>query len=441
MAASLLALPYDILEIILHNIDSRKDLLSFALVCTFCRDITIPRHLEYREIHLTLQPEDHVIWTQLAERADLAANVHKLAVLNRLSTRHLPTTLVPSSQLPDAADPSLSNVRPAVRNMKHLNSLALHINYRGLKPGDVLSDVMVMASPSLDHLAVHGVMGEDLTQDQTEDETHPIWSVSDLQSLVLPRTVHKLPVFCLRSVLSLSPSLKVLRLPDCVGSSQELASSFAECRFSLLMELELCWAWTDATRHFAVDFLRAHPMIETLAWGDHAQSIFSLENALPALKHLTAGSWNLVEAVFQGNEVGLASLTCWGMFTDRSLLQTIATRRVYKLAISCTDLGTLQALSSAFPYVTHLYIREGLVVKRTVAQMLRRALSGPVVASADAVDRAPPTLEDALELFPELDVIGGMSFDSAGEMEKVLARFPQLRRFEGPVYSGIPRVV
>ncbi|KAI0297986.1 hypothetical protein BC826DRAFT_907371, partial [Russula brevipes] len=77
MCASLLRLPFDILEHLVESLD-RPDLLSLALSCSTWKHIVIPRHLEYREISLSV--DHHDVWKHLAERPSLAANVRRLVI-------------------------------------------------------------------------------------------------------------------------------------------------------------------------------------------------------------------------------------------------------------------------------------------------------------------------------------------------------------------------
>ena len=77
MCASLLGLPFDVLEHVVESLD-RRDLLSLALTCLAWKDIIIPRHLEYREISLSV--DHYSIWKHLAERPSLAANVRRLVI-------------------------------------------------------------------------------------------------------------------------------------------------------------------------------------------------------------------------------------------------------------------------------------------------------------------------------------------------------------------------
>jgi hypothetical protein len=78
MCALLLRLPIDALELIAEWLDDRPDLLSLALSCSTWKNIIIPRHLEYREISLSV---DHdLIWRHLAERPSLASNVRRLVI-------------------------------------------------------------------------------------------------------------------------------------------------------------------------------------------------------------------------------------------------------------------------------------------------------------------------------------------------------------------------
>jgi F-box domain len=134
MYASLLRLPFDVLEDVIETLN-RRDLLSLALTCSAWKDIIIPRHLEYREISLSV--DHHLIWKHLAERPSLAANVRKL-VISDSEFYHsslsfpliccfrwqIPTTLIPPwSDIPYPHAQLQDYPLLALRNMRLLNTL------------------------------------------------------------------------------------------------------------------------------------------------------------------------------------------------------------------------------------------------------------------------------------------------------------------------------
>lgn len=165
MCASLLQLPFDVLEHVIETLDRRQDLLSLALSCSAWKDIIIPRHLEYREISLSV--DHHWIWKHLAERPSLAANVRRLAISDSewyhpgLSLPviscfrwQIPKTLVrswsgdtPISRMQQPDYPLL-----ALRNMRLLKTLEFdNISRWSVGSPDILSQFLVNV-PSVENL-------------------------------------------------------------------------------------------------------------------------------------------------------------------------------------------------------------------------------------------------------------------------------------------------
>ena len=165
MCALLLRLPFDILEYVIETLD-RQDLLSLALSCSAWKDIVIPRHLEYREISLSV--DHHSIWKHLAERPSLAANVRRL-VISDSEFYHsvlsfpviccfrwqIPTTLVPPwSDSPFPRVQQQDYPLMALRNMRLLKTLEFDNISRWCQGSpDALSQFLAHI-PSIEHLIV-----------------------------------------------------------------------------------------------------------------------------------------------------------------------------------------------------------------------------------------------------------------------------------------------
>ena len=165
MCALLLRLPFDVLEYIIETLD-RRDLLSLALSCSAWKDIIIPRHLEYREISLSV--DHHSIWKHLAERPNLAANVRRL-VISDSEFYHsvlsfpviscfrwqIPTTLVPPwSDSPFPRVQQKDYPLMALRNMRLLTTLEFDNISRWCQGSpDTLSQFLAHV-PSIEHLIV-----------------------------------------------------------------------------------------------------------------------------------------------------------------------------------------------------------------------------------------------------------------------------------------------
>lgn len=173
----LLRLPFDALELIAEALDDRPDLLSLALTCSTWKNIIIPRHLEYREILLSV---DHLfIWKHLAERPSLAANVRRLVISDSEfyhpgvyltpisgSRWQLPTTLL--SHLTNSS--SLSDEQSeypfiALRNMRLLKTLEFENIYRWCQGSPDILSLFLAHIPTVEHLVLrssrsHGAEAE-----------------------------------------------------------------------------------------------------------------------------------------------------------------------------------------------------------------------------------------------------------------------------------------
>lgn len=121
----ILALPEEILEEIVSELDQHKDLVTLALTSRFCANAVIPHHTQYRILRLRHTfPE---IWAHLARRSDLARNIREVYICERHNYRmpdHYPTTLIDNSlsRTWENAEEStrIRNICIALRNMCRL---------------------------------------------------------------------------------------------------------------------------------------------------------------------------------------------------------------------------------------------------------------------------------------------------------------------------------
>lgn len=105
------ALPDEILEEIVAELDQHKDLISFALVSRLCAALVIPHHTEYRILRVRYTLPN--MWAHLARRADLARNIRQVHICERanyLSSDHYPVTLIDKN-----IDHALENAEEGVR--------------------------------------------------------------------------------------------------------------------------------------------------------------------------------------------------------------------------------------------------------------------------------------------------------------------------------------
>jgi hypothetical protein len=180
MCASLLRLPFDVLEHIIQSLD-RQDLLALALSCSTWKDIIIPRHIEYREISLSV--DHHSIWKHLAERPSLAANVRRLAISDSEWYHpglpfpaisgfrwHIPTSLVHSwSDTPISLMQQPGYPLLALRNMRLLKTLEFdNISTWSLGSPDTLSQFLANV-PNVENLILRSSRSRGLEADGNFD--------------------------------------------------------------------------------------------------------------------------------------------------------------------------------------------------------------------------------------------------------------------------------
>ncbi|KAI0064264.1 hypothetical protein BV25DRAFT_1914482 [Artomyces pyxidatus] len=443
---SLSALPYDVLEHIIGHIDSRKDVLVFALLSSLFRDIAIPRHIEYREIQFSV--EDLYIWKHLAQRPDLASNI-RTVIIRRCQTDswRTPKSLLPSRSPAQRKyqQSEVETLLSVMKTMTRLKSLELHTGllWFGPHPVAVVSRIL-RSCVYLEHFMISGLLE---SWREPDTEANSIWTMPELMPIMLPNTVYlpSPPVY--ECLISFSRNLQVLILPNRIGWSETLAISFAECRFLNLKELNIA-RWKPSLGHHLLHFLQAHPDIDRLAWyGAYPfpPSVSLPRGILPALKHLTADTWAVVEAFLPGannDTLSLDGLECISPLfcpipsVEFDYVPHVAHgrgRTLRRLSTPSPDIVTLRGLADVFPSVTHLHVRDsGLSLRRKSGYLFRKHVLIPLGMSKRRLDITQPTIEDAVALFPELEVLGGIEFKNSAHMRRVLTRHPKLRGFENP---------
>ncbi|KAH8986582.1 hypothetical protein EDB92DRAFT_1242075 [Lactarius akahatsu] len=450
----LLRLPLDTLELIAEALDDRPDLLSLALTCSTWKSIIIPRHLEYREILLSV---DHLsIWKHLAERPSLAANVRRLVISDSEfyhpgvyltpisgSRWQLPTTLL--DNLPDSSslyDQQSDYPFIALRNMRLLKTLEFENIYRWCQGSPDVLSLFLAHIPTVEHLVLRSSRSHGTEAETSSDDTQQLWELPNLKSAVLtgmPWERKYLRPF--RSALLSTSSLQVLHLPHFVGYGPDIASLLDECRFPSLTELNLGWGWTFDTYPYAQRFLEVHPTIETLTWS-YAYNVHLQPGSLPRLKHLSVSHLSFVRALSVAREPERLCLETLGdlflFSSDLPMdLREIDGTTVRKLSIKfCDSLTTLRAVATFFPSVTHLSIHGSVFIRpksrwsRAFRKVVRRVFPRRI---ANRISPICPRVEDVIPLFPELEDLSGSSFPhgiAASSLQDIRARFPKLRRLE-----------
>ncbi|KAH9001928.1 hypothetical protein EDB86DRAFT_3074722 [Lactarius hatsudake] len=408
----LLRLPLDTLELIAEALDDRPDLLSLALTCSTWKSIIIPRHLEYREILLSV---DHLsIWKHLAERPSLAANVRRLVIsdFEFYPLRHSSSLCDQQSDYPFVA----------LRNMRLLKTLEFENIYRWCQGSPDVLSLFLAHIPTVEHLVLRSSRSHGTEAETSSDDTQQLWELPNLKSAVLtgmPWERKYLRPF--RSALLSTSSLQVLHLPHFVGYGPDIASLLDECRFPSLTELNLGWGWTFDTYPYAQRFLEApYPGSSTYPCP-------------------TSPSFAPSSVAREPERLCLETLGDLFLFSsDLPMdLREIDGTTVRKLSIKfCDSLTTLRAVATFFPSVTHLSIHGSVFIRpksrwsRAFRKVVRRVFPRRI---ANRISPICPRVEDVIPLFPELEDLSGSSFPhgiAASSLQDIRARFPKLRRLE-----------
>ncbi|KAI0065786.1 hypothetical protein BV25DRAFT_1594483 [Artomyces pyxidatus] len=429
VGASLSTIPNELSLAILCNLDSREDVLSFSLLSKHFRALTAPHHLEYREIRLTLQDEH--VWTHLARSPGPAANVYKLVVYQKsfryytaaspTFTPRLPATLVRPLDPYQPGGSLASAVEAAARNMRNLKTLEIDTDYEyrhRRSDTSVVQGLVEMSIGSLEHLTISGY-GLDCQWEVPAGGG--ALDMSQLKTFIAPIVDNA--QFWIDAVLKSASNLQVLNFSVVDLARMFTSTFFADCRFPALRDLT--WeskGWQHETYQAAVNFLCAHPTLERLQWERGGVCAALPRPFLPRLRHLRVERWPLVSAVLQESRTdgGLETLelTKWGRtLMRRCALQKGSGSSVRRLSFQCWTVSTLREMAAIFPGVRELHLEAGLDL-----------VNEPGIEEV-------PTLADALECFPNLEVVGGMRFRDEKHMGAVLASFPRIERFEDPRFS------
>ncbi|KAH9039137.1 hypothetical protein EDB85DRAFT_2141383 [Lactarius pseudohatsudake] len=419
----LLRLPLDTLELIAEALHDRPDLLSLALTCSTWKSIIIPRHLEYREILLSV---DHLsIWKHLAERPSLAANVRRLVISDSEfyhpgvyltpisgSRWQLPTTLL--DHLPDSSslcDQQSDYPFIALRNMRLLKTLEFENIYRWCQGSPDVLSLFLAHIPTVEHLVLRSSRSHGTEAETSSDDTQQLWELPNLKSAVLTW--------------------------DALG--EKISSPLSFCLAVHL--LAAGWGWTFDTYPYAQRFLEVHPTIETLTWS-YAYNVHLQPGSLPRLKHLSVSHLSFVRALSVAREPERLCLETLGdlflFSSDLPMdLREIDGTTVRKLSIKfCDSLTTLRAVATFFPSVTHLSIHGSVFIRpksrwsRAFRKVVRRVFPRRI---ANRISPICPRVEDVIPLFPELEDLSGSSFPhgiAASSLQDIRVRFPKLRRLE-----------
>ncbi|KAF8917912.1 hypothetical protein CPB85DRAFT_1214527 [Mucidula mucida] len=136
--------PTEILDAIVFHIDSKQDLLSFALSCQRMYGIVIPRHFDYR--HLRCKVSSISVWNHLIVNRSLAKNVRRLEIMDERSaeTEYVPSGIMVSDTDLESTDDELSMhdkqerfLVAALTRMASLASFTWSCNHSPMSIGNV----------------------------------------------------------------------------------------------------------------------------------------------------------------------------------------------------------------------------------------------------------------------------------------------------------------
>ncbi|KAJ6547004.1 hypothetical protein B0H19DRAFT_1163483 [Mycena capillaripes] len=364
-------LPFDITELILCRVESRRDLISFAAASTACKELVIPRHTEYRTLRLGNRPE---VWAHLAQRPDLARNVRAVTIRGapaqwkaRPKPERYPVTLVDAAaSQSDAPDTVIANICQALRNMENLHSFIWIAPWTNPETPQFYYDVfrVLKDSKSLVRFKMVDKVSTDGPSGPAEVEEYPLWHIADLQSLCL-RQLNWWPQG-LNKLLLRSPNLQSLdiRLPVAVPV-------LTSCRFPYLHTLNLNSTGSIGEQAI-VDFLQQHPTIEYLRWYPYNDSLRLNHGSLSNLKRLIT-SPAIACSILSDPTVPNRALECISQVSiDNStlaILNSIDTSQLRDLRVwRYAGLEEINNLAGLFPQLTHLEIPKFGIATRDDAE-------------------------------------------------------------------------
>ncbi|KAJ7229120.1 hypothetical protein GGX14DRAFT_416748 [Mycena pura] len=370
--------PFDIIEVILGGIETRRDLLSFATASSACKELVIPRHTEYRNLRIiNNRPE---IWQHLVQRSDLACNIREVVIVEvgsetrKRKPERFPITFVEKTptqvNLDDVEVVTL--ILRVLGNMHDLQSFGWinPWNAQGLYRNvpNYQQDVF-QTLKDCKSLAKLNIVDPTLPFDPpvpgpAENEAYPLWDIANLQALSLLE-MRWWPTG-LDALISKSPNLQSLEFDTPVDTVH-----FVQCRFPQLRKLQLTAMGIDDEPAIA-DFLKHHPTIEDLNWYPSTTSLHLEHGVLPHLKRLTStpefACSVLSDPTLRNRAVERVHKL---LLTDATLaiLGAIDTSHMRDLRFwSYRDLDSIHRLAEVCPQLTHLEIPKYGITARNDTQ-------------------------------------------------------------------------
>ncbi|TFK36142.1 hypothetical protein BDQ12DRAFT_687343 [Crucibulum laeve] len=373
------SLSFDVKDLILSLIPTREELLPLAFASRSWYSLIVPRHTEYRKLHLSFaHPE---VWAHLAERADLASNIRevRLGKWNPQAEKEIYSKTVVSVDCYEDGD-----VSQALRNMTNLLEFVwispwLPFQATGKDPYAPIFQAL-QESRTLKKLSIHHEREPEDDEVPLSGQTiqplylklasrasrFPLWSVANLTSLTLFGNWATPHSDAITSMLFLSLCLEELSIfvneVDCPG--------FTSCHFPHLRKLYTVRIRKESIANIStanldapmLAFLAAHPTIEDLRWYPLLHDHYGLSSGmLPKLRRIES---------HHGFILALLSVATSGTRTLESLskiflradtfeyLENVDPTSLRELEVSfCGDNRLLPRVAAMFPNITRLTVQ------------------------------------------------------------------------------------
>ncbi|KAG6811230.1 hypothetical protein H0H92_008447 [Tricholoma furcatifolium] len=292
------ALPHEVLDQILCELDRVEDLLSLAFTSRANASLVIPSHSEYRQIRVrTSMP---AMWAHLASRADLARNIHQVQLCARqdyTAPDRFPVTLVEDSLHHSDEEKRVSDICLALRHMTKLTTFVWDY-VPDIKAGRVINHfheemilLVLKGAPNLRHIMLKGKCGAHVRgRLGFQGQPYPLWDITNLESLSLLGSVgNRVNSVAIIRLIQRSPNLQYLEVPV------EL-QGLDTCHLPRLKRVRLpmtsgSFILGGTTADPVVRFLENNSTIEELNWSVlHSNPSELSPNALPNLKRLTSNN-------------------------------------------------------------------------------------------------------------------------------------------------------
>ncbi|KZV66470.1 hypothetical protein PENSPDRAFT_688946 [Peniophora sp. CONT] len=407
----------ELLDLILDYIDIRTDLLSLARTCRFFAGYVLPDRLDYHTLVVT--PYHEALWENLCAHPQLARLVHNLTLYDdplqvkpHTGKLRLPRGLGSSGHEYTLGRFDAEHIARSLAGM--LNARRLHLLY--IRKTNVETALHVLPDtlrlvfenlPSLERVSTMTNLGDE-DQNALASEHHPLWALSGLRSFEIDVNGGNETIWpAYEAVLRRSPEIENLRLPDFLDD--EMMTRLCEIPLPHLKRFNRGYVWSISMTPRIVDFLNAHPTIETLRWAT-VPSMPIPCSALPALQHLSSPNSSFLAMLLSRERQGSVHLSSMKDVPLNEellpLLDAIDQDTMRSLHLGTLDnFDTLRALPQYFPNLEELALprrgawrENGQIVTR-----LARAVLRPWIRDLHLF-----TLEEALQLFPKLEVVKGV---------------------------------